>query len=67
MRKKVIGLTLSALLFALSLPAQAQQPTKIPRIGFLNAASPSAILARYEAFRQGLRALGYLEGEKHSH
>jgi hypothetical protein len=38
--------------------AQAQQPKRVPRIGFLNAASPAAILARYEAFRQGLRELG---------
>jgi putative ABC transport system substrate-binding protein len=63
MRKKVIGLTLCAMLIALCSPTQAQQPTKVPRIGFLNAASPSAILARYEAFRQGLRDLGYVEGK----
>jgi putative tryptophan/tyrosine transport system substrate-binding protein len=43
--------------------AEAQQLTKIPRIGFINASSPSAILARYEAFRQGLRELGYVEGK----
>jgi putative ABC transport system substrate-binding protein len=43
--------------------ATAQQPTKIPRIGFLSAASPSAIVARAEAFRQGLRELGYVEGK----
>jgi putative tryptophan/tyrosine transport system substrate-binding protein len=36
---------------------------KIPRIGFLNATSPSIIAARTEAFRQGLRALGYMEGK----
>ena len=47
----------------LALPAQAQQPTKIPRIGFLAATSPSAISARTEAFRQGLRELGYVEGK----
>ena len=34
-----------------------------PRIGFLAAASPSAISARIEAFRQGLRELGYMEGK----
>ena len=44
--------------------AQAQQPTKIPRIGFLTGGSPSAISARIEAFRQGLRELGYVEGKK---
>ena len=51
------------MLFALSFPAEAQQPTKIPRIGYLAAASPSANAARIEAFRQGLRELGYVEGK----
>ncbi len=41
---------------------EAQQPAKIPRIGFLSAVSPSTISARVEAFRQGLRELGYHEG-----
>jgi putative ABC transport system substrate-binding protein len=44
-------------------PAEAQQPKKVPRIGFLSAASPSAIAVRIEAFRQGLRELGYVEGK----
>ena len=43
--------------------AEAQQPTKIPRIGYLTGASLSAISARIEAFRQGLRELGYVEGK----
>ena len=43
--------------------AEAQQPTKIPRIGYLNTTSPSAVAARTEAFRQGLRELGYEEGK----
>ncbi len=43
--------------------ADAQQPTKISRIGFQSAASPSANAARIEAFRQGLRDLGYVEGK----
>jgi len=42
---------------------EAQQPTKIPRIGILFGASPSAVAARVEAFRQGLRELGYIEGK----
>ena len=41
--------------------AQAQQPKKVSRIGFLSATSPSAIAARIDAFRQGLRELGYVE------
>jgi putative ABC transport system substrate-binding protein len=43
--------------------AHAQQPTKIPRIGFQSAASPAALSARTEALRQGLRELGYVEGK----
>ena len=43
--------------------AQAQQPAKIPRIGYLSPSSPSAVRARQEAFRQGLRDLGYVEGK----
>ena len=43
--------------------AKAQQPTKVLRIGFLSAVSPSTISARTEAFRQGLRELGYIEGK----
>jgi len=42
--------------------AQAQQPTKVTRIGYLVGPS-SASTARYEAFRQGLRELGYVEGK----
>jgi putative tryptophan/tyrosine transport system substrate-binding protein len=61
--KVAFGLALAALLFVLSLPAEAQHPTKIPRIGFLGTASPSIISARLDAFRQGLRELGYVEGE----
>jgi len=51
------------MLLALPFPAQAQQPTKIPRIGCLYAGSLSTQVARIEAFRQGLRALGYVEGK----
>jgi len=63
MKKKITVLTLCALLFALCSSAQAQQPKKVPRIGFQSAVSPSAIAARIEAFRQGLRELGYVEGK----
>ena len=42
--------------------AEAQQPKKIPRIGFLTAEALSAISKRKEAFIQGLRELGYVEG-----
>ncbi len=56
-------LALGAMLLALSVPAEAQQPAKVPRIGFLAAASPAAISASTEALRQGLRERGYVEGQ----
>jgi putative tryptophan/tyrosine transport system substrate-binding protein len=61
MSHKIVFLALTAILFALCLPAQAQQPAKVPRIGFLSSPSPSANTARNDAFRQGLRDLGYVE------
>ena len=48
---------------ALLCPAEAQQPTKVPRIGYLAGTSASGQSARIEAFRQGLRELGYVEGK----
>jgi len=51
------------LLFALSISAEAQQPVKVPRIGYLYAGSFSTLGGRIEAFRQGLRELGYVEGK----
>src|SRR5262245_53682738 len=43
--------------------AQAEQPKKIPRIGFLSVNVPAVMSARTEAFRQGLHELGYVEGK----
>jgi putative ABC transport system substrate-binding protein len=63
MKKKVICLALGAMLFALCVPASAQQPKKIPRIGFLLSPSSYSDRERIEAFRQGLRELGYVEGQ----
>ena len=63
MSKKLFCFALCAMLFSLCFPAQAQQPAKIPRIGYLEAVSPSIGAVRSEAFRQGLRELGYVEGK----
>src|SRR5215475_7587 len=57
-----------AVVFALSLvlapnAGEAQQPNKIPRIGYLTAGSALSASTRIEAFRQGLHALGYVEGK----
>ena len=63
MRKNVIRLTLCAMLFALCLPAQAQQPKKVPRIGYLSGVDPATESARAETIRLALRELGYIEGQ----
>jgi putative ABC transport system substrate-binding protein len=60
---KLVLYALCAMLFALCGSVDAQQPAKIPRIGFQSAASPSAMTPRADAFRQGLRELGYIEGK----
>ena len=57
------NLTICALLFAIGSSAEAQQPKKIPRIGFLVGESASLAAPRTQAFRQGLRELGYVEGK----
>jgi len=61
--KSVFCFALCAMLLALCLSADAQQPTKVPRIGFLSPVSPSATALWHEAFRQGLRDLGWIEGK----
>jgi putative ABC transport system substrate-binding protein len=55
--------TITALLLACASNVAAQQGGKIPRIGFQLDASPSTLASRLEAFRQGLRELGYTEGK----
>jgi putative tryptophan/tyrosine transport system substrate-binding protein len=64
-RKKTFCFALGALLSALSFPVMAQEPAKIPKIGFLasGAASGSSSIFRSEVFRQQLRELGYVEGK----
>ena len=63
MNLKIIGVTFAAMLFALSVSAQAQQLQKMPRIGILELGSPAASASQIAAFQQGLRELGYVEGK----
>jgi putative tryptophan/tyrosine transport system substrate-binding protein len=63
MRIKFFVLALCAMLLALCASASAQQAKKVPRIGYLNATSASAVSDSVEAFLQGLRELGYIEGK----
>jgi putative ABC transport system substrate-binding protein len=60
LNKKIFVLALTALLLALCSSAEAQQAKKVPRIGWLGA-DPQA--PTRETFRQGLRDLGYVEGQ----
>ena len=63
MKKTIIGFALSAMLCAFCFSADAQQAKKIPRVGVLLPGSPSTYSLRADAFLQGLRELGYVEGK----
>jgi putative ABC transport system substrate-binding protein len=63
MGKKTIVILLLGLTLASITLAGAQQPKKVARIGYLTGATPDGQSARIEAFRQGLRELGYVEGK----
>ena len=61
--RRPLLVTLCALLIPFCGPVEAQQPKKIARIGYLTASSQATALPNIRAFRDGLRQLGYLEGE----
>jgi putative tryptophan/tyrosine transport system substrate-binding protein len=61
MKRIMIFLTLCALFLALGLPAQAQQTSKIPRVGFLFVGGRDQ--PHLESFKQGMRERGYTEGK----
>lgn len=58
----LISLILCAVLFARYQPVGAQQP-RMARVGLLIAGSPTSMATRVDATRQGLRDLGYIEGQ----
>jgi putative tryptophan/tyrosine transport system substrate-binding protein len=63
MKKKILLSAVATLILASIFPAAAQQPKKVPRIGFLSAATRTSSPHLTEAFLQGLRELGYVEGQ----
>jgi ABC-type uncharacterized transport system substrate-binding protein len=64
MKKTITVLTLCAMLFAFSYySAQAQQPKKVFRIGYLSGTDPATDSPRSEGIRRALRELGYVEGQ----
>jgi putative tryptophan/tyrosine transport system substrate-binding protein len=63
MKKTIIGLALIAMLFAPSVSADAQQPAKVTKIGWLGFVSASSQAPGTEVFRREFFKLGYVEGK----
>ena len=64
MKRKIVYPCCSAhALMRFALFAEAQQPKKVPRIGYLSSGDPTSESTRSEAIRQALRELGYIEGQ----
>jgi putative ABC transport system substrate-binding protein len=63
MTKKTLALCVITLVLASVLLAEAQQPKKVPRIGYLSQFDPATESTRSEAIRLALRELGYIEGQ----
>ena len=62
--RSVVGrITLVLTILVVPLASGGQQRAKIPRLGFLSPGSPATVGADVQAFRQGLRELGWLEGQ----
>jgi putative ABC transport system substrate-binding protein len=63
MNKKTFSIVMCAFFLALAIPAGAQQPKKMAKIGVLVPSNPAATAHLLEAFSQGLRELGYVDGK----
>src|SRR5215831_14786880 len=61
--KKAAAILVATVLLAFGVIAEAQQQKKIPRIGYLGLSAAPTSTYRIDAFRQGLRQLGYVEGK----
>jgi putative tryptophan/tyrosine transport system substrate-binding protein len=58
------SILVAVIVLAVAVVAEAQQPAKVPRIGYLSSSSDSASEStRFEAIRRALRELGYIEGQ----
>src|SRR5262245_20864536 len=62
-KRKLSSFALGVMLIALGFPAEAQQPKKVSRLGYLSNADPATDSTRAEGLRLGLRELGYIEGQ----
>ncbi len=57
------SILVAMMLLAVGVTAQAQQPKKVSRIGYLSSFHPASESARSEGIRLALRELGYIEGQ----
>ena len=62
-RAAVPSILVVMVLLAVAVIAEAQQPKKVPRIGYLTSSDPATEFTRSEGIRQALRDLGYVEGQ----
>src|SRR4030095_2316420 len=63
MHKKITRRAFCSMLLALPFTARAQEPKKVPRIGYLSNVDPASESARAEAIRLALHERGYIEGQ----
>jgi hypothetical protein len=63
MKKNIVVSLVFGLILASYYPVEAQQPAKVRKIGFLLSSTGASGPSVFEAFRQGLRELGYIEGQ----
>ena len=62
-RAAMPSILIAVVLLAVAVTAEAQQPKKVPRIGYLSPFDPASDSTRAEAIRLALRELGYIEGQ----
>ncbi len=67
MRRREFIAHVGAAAAAWPLVGRAQQSAKIPRIGFLTRVTDASVSRQIDAFRQGLRNLGWVEGKEYQH
>src|SRR5262245_6140207 len=63
MKKAAVPILVAVILLTVAVVTEAQQPTKVPRIGYLSNTDAATDSARAEAIRLALRELGYIEGQ----
>src|SRR6266508_3806498 len=62
-KARLSSILIAVLMLAVAVMAEAQQPKKVFRIGYLSSGNPTSESARAEGIRLALRELGYIEGQ----